>query len=254
LTTSLKDFSGRHLGIYKTLVTVHINSSGEFTAASEHELSTKYKAQRILELVHGLATIATRLGFYLQRWTRVINVMIYKEPGNYNLDKLRVIHLFEADFNLMVGILFGRRAMYHARDKALLHDGQGGRLGSECMDVTITKVLHITMSHLTKTPLGLFESDAEACFDRIVMLMAFLSFKSLGAPTNALQMWEQTLYHVRHELRTGFGESENHYDYSAEHPIIGPGQGSRGGCSGRLCHDYNPTSGIRATRPWFHFL
>jgi hypothetical protein len=101
--------------------------------------------------------------------------MIYKEPGNYNLDKLRVIHLFEADFNLVVGILFGRRAMYHAKDNNLLHDGQAGRLGSECMDVTLIKVLHITTSHLTKTSLGLFESDAEACFDRIVMLMAFLA-------------------------------------------------------------------------------
>jgi hypothetical protein len=221
--------SGRHLGIYKTLVTVHINSSGEFDAAAEGELSTKYKAQRILELVHGLATTTTRLGFYLQRWTRVINVMIYKEPGNYNLDKLRVIHLFEADFNLMVGILFGRRAMYHARDKALLHDGQGGRLGSECMDVTITKVLHITMAHLTKTPLGLFESDAEACFDRLVMLFVFLCFIALGAPPRPLKMWEQTLYHVRHVLRTGFGESAEHYDYSLATPIIGPGQGSRGG-------------------------
>jgi hypothetical protein len=60
------------------------------------------------------------------------------------------------------------------------------------------------------------------------MLMAFLSFKSMGAPTNALQMWEQTLYHVPHALRTGFGELANHYDYSLEHPIIGLGQGSRG--------------------------
>ncbi len=85
--------------------------------------------------------------------------MIYKEPGNFNLDKLRVIHLFEADFNLTVGILFGRRSMYHARDNDLLHDGQGGRLGSECMDVTFTKVLYTTMSHLTKTPLGIFASD-----------------------------------------------------------------------------------------------
>jgi hypothetical protein len=33
--------------------------------------------------------------------------MIHKEPGNYNLEKLQVIHLFEADFNLIVGILFG---------------------------------------------------------------------------------------------------------------------------------------------------
>jgi hypothetical protein len=221
--------SGRHLGIYKTLVTVHINSSGEFTDGSEDEMPSTFKAARILGLIHGLATAAARLGFYLRRWTKVINVMIYKEPGNYNLDKLRVIHLFEADFNLIVGILFGRRAMHHANNNNLLHDGQGGRLGSECMDVTFTKILHITMSHLTKTPLGLFESDAEACFDRIVMLMAFLAFKSLGAPAKPLQMWEQTLYHVRHVLRTGFGESEHFYDYSATCPIIGPGQGSRGG-------------------------
>jgi endonuclease/exonuclease/phosphatase family metal-dependent hydrolase len=221
--------SGRHLGIYKTLVTVYLNSSGEFDAVDDGSQATKYKAEGILGLIYGLATTAARLGFYLQRWTKVINVMIYKEPGNFNLDKLRVIHLFEADFNLTVGILFGRRAMYHARDNDLLHDGQGGRLGSECMDVTFTKVLHITMSHLTKTPLGIFESDAEACFDRIVMLMAFMSFKSLGAPSKPLQMWEQTLCHVRHSLRTGFGESENYYDYSEATPIIGPGQGSRGG-------------------------
>jgi hypothetical protein len=119
--------------------------------------------------------------------------------------------------------------MHHANDKQLLHDGQGGRLRSECMDVTITKVLHITLAHLTKTSFGLFESNTESCFDRIVMLMAFMAFKSLGAPTKPLQMWEQTLYHVQHVLRTGFGEAETYYNYSQTSPIIGPGQGSRGG-------------------------
>jgi hypothetical protein len=51
--------------------------------------------------------------------------MIYKEPGNYKLEKLRVIHLFEADFNITVGILFGRRAMYHAQHHKLIHENQG---------------------------------------------------------------------------------------------------------------------------------
>jgi hypothetical protein len=125
-------------------------------------MPTKYKAKLILGLIHGLATTAARLGFYLHRWTKVVNVMIYKEPGNYNLDKLRVIHLLEADFNLTVGILFGRRAMYHACNNEQIHDGQGGGLGRECMDVTLTKVLHITMARLTKTPLSIFKSDAEA--------------------------------------------------------------------------------------------
>jgi hypothetical protein len=155
--------------------------------------------------------------------------MIYKEPGNFKLEKLRVIHLFEADFNLTVGLLFGRRAMYHARDHSLIHLSQGGRLGSECMDIAFTKILHFSLAPLTKTPLGLFESDAEACFDRIVMRMAFLSFKAMGAPTKPLQMWEQTLYHIRHELRTGYGESTGSYSYTPASPIFGPGQGSRGG-------------------------
>jgi hypothetical protein len=40
---------------------------------------------------------AARLGFYPQQWTKIIKVMIYKERGNFNLDNLRVIHLFEVD-------------------------------------------------------------------------------------------------------------------------------------------------------------
>jgi hypothetical protein len=47
---------------------------------------------------------AARLGFYPQQWTKIIKVMIYKERGNFNLDNLRVIHLFEVD------------AMYNAGD------------------------------------------------------------------------------------------------------------------------------------------
>ena len=68
-------------------------------------------AQSILEVIHGLALVAISQGFYLKRWEDVIEIMIYKEPANITLEKLRVIHLFEADFNLLIGILFGRRTM-----------------------------------------------------------------------------------------------------------------------------------------------
>jgi hypothetical protein len=223
--------SGRHLGTYKTLLAVYFDKAHEFKELPEpaSALTIQAKAEKILRVIHGLASTAARKGFYLKRWLRVINVMIYKEPGNFKLEKLRVIHLFEADFNITVGILFGRRAMYHAKQHKLIHENQGGRLGSDCMDVAFTKVLHFTMAHLTKTPLGLFESDAESCFDRIVMLMAFMAFKAMGAPSGPLRMWEQTLYNVQHELRTGYGESDGSYTYTASTPIFGPGQGSRGG-------------------------
>jgi hypothetical protein len=38
---------------------------------------------------------------------QVINIIIYKKPGDIELDKLRVIHLFKADFNLLIGVYFG---------------------------------------------------------------------------------------------------------------------------------------------------
>jgi hypothetical protein len=127
--------------------------------------------------------------------------MIYKKPGVIELDKLRVIHLFEADFNLLIGVYFGRRAMYHQVDRQLLPHGQFGKPGGECQDAALSKVLHNLISSLTKTPMGQFESDANACFDGEVMSFVLTCFRSRGAPTGPLQMWEQVLQNVVHEVK-----------------------------------------------------
>lgn len=55
--STLTSPSGRHLGIYKTLVTAYIDSSGEFM---ENEgTPIKYEAEDILRLIFGLATAAS---------------------------------------------------------------------------------------------------------------------------------------------------------------------------------------------------
>jgi hypothetical protein len=164
--------SGRHLGLYRALVTAHCNSSGEFhdfDPNNTYKLTTQEMAEQILGVIHGLDASAARQGFYLRRWVNVVNVMIYKKPGCIELDKLRVIHLFEADFNMMVGILFGRRAMHHQVDNRLLNPTQFGRPGGECQDASISKVLHNLVCSFTHTPMDQFESNAKACFDREIM-------------------------------------------------------------------------------------
>ena len=40
--------------------------------------------------------------------------MIHKLEGSYLLNKLRVIHLFEADYNGTIGLLFNRKLLYNA--------------------------------------------------------------------------------------------------------------------------------------------
>jgi len=46
-----------------------------------------------------MANIPLWTGFAYDRWKKGINVMIKKTNGNFNVEKLRIILLFEADFN-----------------------------------------------------------------------------------------------------------------------------------------------------------
>jgi hypothetical protein len=114
-------------------------------------------------------------------------------------------------------------------DQQLLHHGQFGKPGGECQDAALSKVLNNLISSLTKTPMGQFESDATACFDREVMSFVFACFRSRGAPMGPLPMWEQVLQNVVHQVKTAYGISEATYTCTAKSPIHGPGQGSKGG-------------------------
>ena len=88
----------------------------------------------------------------------------------------------------------------------------------------------ITSVVLAKTTRGTFESDAESCFNRIVMSCAIICFFMIwGAPIMAIQTWEKTLHNIKHHMKTGYGITKESYEYTDRSPIIGPGQGSKAG-------------------------
>jgi hypothetical protein len=119
--------------------------------------------------------------------------------------------------------------MYHQVDRKLLNPAQFGRPGGECPDASISKVIHNLICMLTRTPMGQFESDAKACFDREVMSFVLTCYQSNEAPLGPLRMWEQVLHNIVHQVKTGFGISKQSYSFSEDSPIHGPGQGSKGG-------------------------
>ena len=59
-----------------------------------------------------LAEIPFRSGYSPYRWRNATNVMILKEAGVYDIEKLRTIVLYEADFNHN-NKFFGRATMQH---------------------------------------------------------------------------------------------------------------------------------------------
>ena len=101
--------------------------------------------------------------------------MIHKLEGSYLLDKLRVIHLFEADYNGTLGLLFNRKLLYNgtlgllfnrkllynAEIQQTLNDNQWGtRPHRQAEDVLMLKELsynlatntHPSWPPLTTTP------------------------------------------------------------------------------------------------------
>jgi len=53
----------------------------------------------ILVINATLADIPLQTGFSPDRWRKGLNVLLEKSPGNFNVEKLCIILLFEADFN-----------------------------------------------------------------------------------------------------------------------------------------------------------
>jgi hypothetical protein len=66
--------------------------------------------------------------------------MIEKVPGCPTINKLRVIHLYEADYNLLLKIIWAQRLVWNAHDKDRLNEGQAGsRPGRNAIDIVNQK-------------------------------------------------------------------------------------------------------------------
>jgi hypothetical protein len=96
--------SGRHYGHYRTLL----------------------RSPLILGLIASLADFCFRWGVTMTQWNKVIQPQLPKDNGTPRLNRIRRITLIEADLNLSLSILFGRRMMDNAESHQLLHPHQYG--------------------------------------------------------------------------------------------------------------------------------
>ena len=85
--------SGRHLGLYKALV-----HNPYFTEFFRH-----------------MCALPAQYGFAPEIWKNAVKIMIEKYSGQLKVNRLRVIHLIEADYNFALRVIWGRRLMWSAR-------------------------------------------------------------------------------------------------------------------------------------------
>ena len=99
-----------------------------------------------------LSSLACRFSFAFERWKEVINCMINKKIDSFRSNQLWVIYLFEADYNLVVGLVFGRYMTHWICDNQLFHPSQWGRPNRECKAVFVLNKLTYQVATMSRTP------------------------------------------------------------------------------------------------------
>jgi hypothetical protein len=82
--------------------------------------------QQIQQVQADIVNLPIGNGFSPSRWQVVVNAMLEKIAGNPLLHKLRVIHILEADYNLALKEIFGRRLMQNCELHGTLGEHQDG--------------------------------------------------------------------------------------------------------------------------------
>jgi len=173
-----------------------------------------------LPLKHGLSP---------KRWRECTDAVLEKIPGQPRIEKLRIIMSFEADFNYMLKLVWGRRLVHRAEDEKLLgHSQHGSRPGRQCTDACLEKLFLYKHARLTRTSMITVDNDARSCYDRIIKCLAMLTCISIGLSLLAATAHNKTHNGMRHRMKTRHGLSTKSYQSTNEEQNEGTGQGSGG--------------------------
>ena len=207
--------SGIHLGLEKALTTYE-----EDGPESNYAMLLNLR----VNILNGI--IQTRV--IPQRWQTVVSVMLEKIPNNPDINKLRTIQLMEADFNLVMGILWNSRLQQQAeRFGELGHEQFGARKGHQAIDMVSIKNNIFAISEATRTSIAICDMDAKACFDRVIMPLALLRSQQLGMPAETCDWIWRIFREMRYHIKTSLGVSDRYYTSTDDDPLWGNGQGGK---------------------------
>jgi hypothetical protein len=197
--------SGRHLGHYKAII------------------QDPTLLQSLTQFMH----VTIKSGIAVSRWSKATNVMIEKDTGNPCIHRLRIIHLFEADFNLYMKMQWGKRLVRRASKHLLLNTGQYGSVPNRsAIEPILLTQLSNDNCRILRYNMARFDNDASACFDRIIVPLAMLAARRCGMPDAAVRIHAETLARMEYSVKTQFGVSEGSYSSTKTEPLFGTGQGS----------------------------
>jgi hypothetical protein len=169
---------------------------------------------------------ALQFGHSYSSWKSIVNTMLEKDPGNPKIHRLRVIHLYEADYNLILAVKW-RQTLHHACEHNLINPSQyGSQPGKEATDALMLRELEYEMGRITRKACLHFDNDATSCYDRIPCALANIMSRKYGIHRKVCIVQGKTLEEAKYYLKTKLGVSDEFIQHCKAFPIFGTGQGS----------------------------
>ena len=214
------------------LTDVHLGHAKAYIAKTDLEpKSTEYELleKRREAIIVGHVTLlqyALKFGYSYERWQSIVNAMLEKDPGNPLIHRLRVIHLYEWDFNLFLCVKW-RQLLHQAFKRKLINKACYGTMpGCSSLGPVFIKELEYEITRLTRSLLVHFDNDATSCYDRIPCFLANLASRKNGLHKAVCVVQAETLKHAKYYLKTKFGISSEYAKHTKQCPWFGTGQGS----------------------------
>ena len=167
---------------------------------------------------------AFELGFSYERWENSWHCMI-KKLKQPLLPKLRIVQLFEGDFNACLKYLIGRKMMSHMNKKEL-HDQEtfGSRTGKTAPEALVNLQLLFDHNRIWRLPTAIIFNDAIGCYDRIVPTLCELAMRARGCPKGIAQCHTITQKGMKHRIRIASGISEGIIKFAEKNKVTKEGK------------------------------
>jgi len=214
--------SGRHLGIYKTLQR-HVITPAPNAPPSTDPIN---QGRDVLYLIFDIMSLALTHTYTLNRWKTVWTFFIEKDLGNPDINRLRCLMIFEADWQLLLKWHAAKGFLPKSEAAHTLTPVQGGgRKGRSAIDQATQQVVETEIIHLNQRPAIDLFLDLRHCFDYMVEACHNMACRRHGAADDYLRLHAQTHRLMRYYVRHKYGVSHD-YNTSDQSPWHGAGQGA----------------------------
>jgi len=224
---------GHHLAIYKSLAknfpSPKDKNNPEPLPESQDPIQCGHNILKLLIMMMDLAVTHTHT---YDQWKTIWTLLLEKDAGDPKINQLCTIHLYKADYNLLLK-WFSSKGFIICSEKAhQITDKQGGgRLGQGAIDLAITKVLSYEIADTMQMQVIIVNNDATTCFNQMIEAHNNLTCLQHGADPKYISLHAQTQCKLQYHLKYKYGISPEYNSHTNEQPWYRMGQGASDACN-----------------------